>query len=158
MSPRFLRLLLTVLALCPAVAVSQSDDKPGDGPKLAEQIRGDWVLYRDTPNGRYMTIKEHLSDHSIVTTYDPNQNAIQSHRSEYRIDESGPIPVFRYKNKVVLIGPTAGDKDEGESAYIFRVEGDQFFEVHGMLPGDKGKPSLILWERLKNNPVRKAKG
>jgi len=157
MSLRLSVVLLASVVQSVPVAAWQADEDPANRPTLAEQIRGDWVIYRDTPNGRYMTIKEHLSDHSVVTTYDPNQNAVQSHRSEYRIDESGTVPVFRYKNKVVLIGPNAGEKTESESAYIFRVEGDRFFEVHGMLPGDNGKPSLISWERLRSNPIRKGK-
>lgn len=116
---------------------------------LQEKIKGEWVLYRETPNGRYMTIKEHRGDHTVVTTYDPNKNPIHSHRSEYSIDTSGSVPVFRYRNKVVLLGPNADAKDEHESAYILRIEGDRFYEVHGMLPGDRGTPSMIIWERLK---------
>lgn len=124
-------------------------------PTVRERIKGEWVLYRETPNGRYMTIKQHHGDHTVVTTYDPKQNPVQSHRSEYTIDTSGDVPIFRYRNKVVLIGPNAGAKDKRESAYILRLDGDQFYEVHGMLPGDRGKPSLIIWERLKDNPVSK---
>jgi hypothetical protein len=141
------------------VALNAVDDAPGTEvdkkPNVAEQIKGEWVLYRNTPNGRFMTIKEHLGDQSVVTTYDPNNKPIQSHRSDYRIDASAAVSIFRYRNKVVLIGPNAGAKEERESAYIFRIDGDRFFEVHGMLTGDKVDPSLIVWERLKNNPIPK---
>jgi hypothetical protein len=126
-------------------------------PSVAEQIRGEWVRYHDTPNGRHMTIKAHLADHTVVTTYDPNHKPVQSHRSEYRVDVSADVPIFRYRNKVVLIGKNVGAKDERESAYLFRIDGDRFFEVHGMLPGDKPDPSLIVWERLKENPIPKPK-
>jgi CHASE2 domain-containing sensor protein len=142
-----------------AVLAAEDPTDPGDArkPSAAEQIRGEWVRYHDTPNGRYMTIKAHLADHTVVTTYDPNHKPVQSHRSEYRVDVSGDVPIFRYRNKVVLIGKNAGAKDERESAYLLRIDGDRFFEVHGMLPGDKGDPSLIVWERLKDNPIPKPK-
>jgi hypothetical protein len=162
-----MRACLAVLAVVPAslyfapAAVRAGDDaaKAGanDDLSLAEQIRGEWVLYRDTPNGRYMTIKEHLGERTVVTTYDPENRPVLSHRSEYRVDAGGSVPIFQYRNKVVLVGPNAGATDESESAYIFRVEGDRFYEVHGMLPGDTGKPSLVVWERLKGNPIPKPK-
>ena len=161
--PSFLGVLaFAFVSLCcvPIVAVA-TEDVPSPEvavkPSIAELIQGEWVVYRDTPNGRYMTIKQHLGDHSVVTIYDPGNTPIRSHRSEYRVDTSGSVPIFRYRNKVVLVGPNAGAKEERESAYIFRVDGDRFFEVHGMLPGDKGEPSLITWERLKNNPIPKPK-
>ena len=52
------------------------------------------------------------------------------------VDETGDIPIFRYGNKVVLVGPNAGTRDARENAYIFRVFIDRFYEVHGMLPDD----------------------
>ena len=122
-------------------------------PGLAEQLRGKWVLYRDTPQGRYKTVKEHEADRTVVTTYDPAGKPIHSHRSEFRIDERGSAPVFRYRNKIILIGPNAGAKDDRESAYLFRLDGNRLFEVDGMLPGDKGEPSLKIWERMKDAPV-----
>lgn len=120
-----------------------------------EQIKGDWVRYHDTPQGRFMTIKTHLGERTVLTTYDPNRKAVSSFESEYVVDESGPVPVFRYQNKVVLIGPNRGARDPREKAYIFRVTADEFYEVHGMMPSDKKKPGLILWERLKVNPISK---
>lgn len=134
-----------------SVTIAFAADSPASGaaPALSERIKGEWVIYRNTPSGRYMTIKDHRDDHTVVTTYDANKNPVACHRSDYDIDASGPAPVFRYRNKVVLLGPSAGAKDERESAYILRVEGDRFYEVHGMLPSDRGEPSLIIWERLK---------
>lgn len=153
---------LAIASLCLMPLAVQAADDPTDSDvarnqSVAEQIRGEWVRYRDTPNGRYMTIKAHLADHTVVTTYDPNHKPVEAHRSEYRVDDTADVPVFRYRNKVVLIGLNAGAKDVRESAYLLRIDGDRFYEVHGMLPGDKGEPSLIVWERLKNNPIPKPK-
>jgi hypothetical protein len=138
-------------------SASADDAQPAVAAELSieERIKGEWVLYRETPRGRYMTIKDHRGDHTVVTTYDPRHNPIQSHRSDYSIDVSGTIPIFRYRNKLILDGPNAGAKDERESAYILRVDGNRFYEVHGMLPGDRGTPSMIIWERLKDNPIPK---
>lgn len=153
-----LPLVCVCVFIASLVRLTLADDPPRQGgaeATLQEKVRGAWVVYRETPNGRFMTIKEHRGDHTVVTTYDPNKMPIHSHRSEYSIDASGAVPVFRYRNKVVLIGPNAGAKDERESAYAFRLEGDRFYEVQGLLPGDSGEPKLIIWERLKDHPVPK---
>ncbi len=155
-------ILLSVITLLTRPNLTSADDlgsdpSGADKPTLAEQIRGEWVCYRDTPQGRFMTIKHHLEDQTVVTTYDPNNTPLQSHRSEYRIESSGSVSIFRYRNKVVLIGPNVGAKDERESAYLFRIEGDRFIEVRGMLNEDRGEPSLIIWKRLKENPIPKPK-
>ena len=39
---------------------------------IAEQIKGKWVIYRESPQGKYMTINVHNGRETIVTTYDPN--------------------------------------------------------------------------------------
>lgn len=149
--------LICVLAVALVASSCLSEESVNDGAvkTAAELIKGDWVRYRDTPNGRFMTIKEHLGDRTILTTYDPKRNPIASHQSEYVVDESGDIPVFRYKNKVVLIGPNRGAKDPRENSYIFRVIADKFYEVHGMLPNDGKRPGMTSWQRLKVNPFPK---
>jgi hypothetical protein len=140
---------LTLVALCSCPAMADDARKAGVADQLsaAEQIRGAWVRYRDTAEGRYTTIKEHFGDHTVVTTYDPQMKPVESHRSEYRVDEGGKVPTYLYRNRTVLVGPSAGAKDNRELTYLFRIEGDTFYEVHGMLPGDSGRPSLITWER-----------
>ena len=122
---------------------------------IAEQIKGKWVLYRETPNGRYMTIKVHNGTESIVTTYDPKLKEVYSHRSEYTLDDSGPVNVFTYRNKKVLTGRDAGAAVEGPVSYLFRIEGERFLEVHGMMKGDTRGPSLNVWERLKKDPIER---
>ncbi|MCD0461299.1 hypothetical protein LOC72_17590 [Roseiconus lacunae] len=152
--------LLVVAIACVATPVfaqippeEMSEKSSAESP--AKQIMGDWVRYQDTAKGRLMTIKQHLGDRTILTIYDPNQKPLVSYRSQYKVDDSGSVPVFRYKNKVVVQGPNRGAKDATERAYIFRVDDGKFYEVHGMLPGDDKQPQLIIWERLKDNPVPK---
>ena len=129
----------------------ESDDKGSATQRIADQIKGKCVILRKGPDGPYKVVKEHLGKVTRVTTYNPNNVIVYSHQSEYRIDSSGPTNVFYYKNRVVLAGPNAGDKDATERAYIFRVEGGRFIEVSGMLKDDIGPPSLKVWERPKAN-------
>lgn len=147
-------LALAVL-LAPSTCMAEELVDDGALKNASEQIKGDWVRYHETPNGRFTTIKEHLGDRTILTTYDPKRNAVSSYQSEYVVDVAGDFPIFRYKNKVVLLGPNQGAKDTRENAYIFRVIADKFYEVHGMLPNDNKRPGMILWERLKVNPFPK---
>lgn len=158
-------LLITAVSVAASAEGDEGSDDvapPRPHPAAAvadihESVQGEWVLYRDTPKGRFMTIKDHRGDHTVVTTYDPENRPVTSHRSDYRIDATGSVPVFRYRNKVVLIGPNAGEKDDSDSAYVFRIHGDTFYEVHGLLPDDQGKPTLIIWERLHDNPIPKTR-
>lgn len=143
--------LLMVNATCFA---DDADSKESEkSVSAAEQILGKWVQYRDTKQGRVKLIKDHRGDYTILTVYGPTGQRLYSHRSEYEVDGSGSVNVFRYRNKVILTGPNEGEKDPKESAYIFRIEGDRFLELHGMLRADQGKPSMIIWERLKENEL-----
>ena len=127
-----------------------ADDDVAEKATAAEQIQGKWVIYRDTREGRIKTVKEHLDGRTVLTTYDADDKVLYSHRSEYEVDATGNVYVFRYRNQEVLVGPDAGKKDKRDKAYLFRIEGDRFFEVHGMLKGDTGGPYLVVWERLKD--------
>ena len=109
------------------------------------------MRYQETPHGRVKTVKDHRGDYTILKVYGPNDQELYSHRSEYEVDSSGGANIFRYRNKVILTGPDAGQKDPQESAYIFRVEDDKFLELRGMLSNDTGKPSLLIWKRLPEN-------
>ena len=147
----------------PAEKTAAKDtDEPGvsesnvDGDlSIAEQIKGKWVIYRESPQGKYMTIKVHNGRETIVTTYDPNLKEVYSHRSEYTLDDSGPVNVFTYRNKKVLVGRDAGATVEGPVSYLFRIDGERFLEVHGMMKEDTRGPSLNVWERLKKDPIER---
>ena len=149
---------MTVVSPLSVSAQESAKAKEPTQVRAADQIKGKWVLHRETPQGRYTTIKQHVDGSSIVTTYDPAKNPVAAHRSEYRVDDSGGANVFRYRNKVVLIGPNKGSKDPTVSEYIFRIEGKTFYEVHGMLPGDKGKPRLVVWHRYEDKDSPKPNG
>lgn len=142
--------LMTTVAFATASAVYAA---PPDDAKVtaSDAIMGKWVRHRNTPIGKLTTIKEHFSKRTVVTTYDTKQHLIESHESEYVVDDTGETSIFRYKNKVVLIGPNPGAKDTTERSYIFRVVDNKFYEVHGMHRKDRSRPSVIVWERLKSD-------
>jgi hypothetical protein len=132
-----------------------ADESDQATPTLAEKIKGKWVLYRETPQGRFMTIKIHNGSESIITTYDPSLKEVYAHRSDYIIDASGPANVFTYHNKKVLVGKGAGTVVPEHVSYLFRLDGERFLEVHGMMKNDTRKPSMTVWERLKEDPIKR---
>ena len=133
-------LTLASAGLAPAKA---ADDKPS----VAQQILGEWEIYRTTADGKIKVVKEHRGDHTIISTYDPNGNLVYSRRSDYKIDSTGEVNIFRFSNSTILVGPNAGAKDPSEFAYLFRVEGDRFLEVTGMMADDTDEPGLKVWRR-----------
>lgn len=145
----------SMTALCRGEDGKEDPKKP-DASSPSAMIEGEWVSYADTANGRYTTIKEHRNGVTILTTYDPNQVAVHSHQSEYTVDDQGGAHIFRYRNRKVILGINAGAMDPREKAYLFHLDDDSFYEVHGMLPKDTGKPTIKVWKRLKKKIVPKS--
>lgn len=141
----FFRLLTVCLLLYSSIAIAQEAVKPAD---IRKTILGEWVFYRNTQNGRYKVIKEHDGNKTVLSTYDPNGTLIYSHQSDYEVDDAGSVNIFRYRNRTTLVGPDAGVSDPDVKAYVFRVENDQFIEVHNVLKEDVGLPRLTVWKRL----------
>lgn len=151
-SARILFLVIPLLLSTPlfqtAIPLQAEEERPAASTdSAAEQIKGKWVQYRKTAKGRFKTIKEHFGDHTILTVYDPQEKVVYSHRSDYEIDSTGRANVFIHRNRLILTGTNAGTKTAKESAYLFRIEGNKFYEVHGMLSDDRTAPSLKVWER-----------
>jgi len=137
--------ILSGMVLMSSLAYSQDQPQPKD---IRKAILGEWVFYRNTQNGRFKIIKEHDGNKTVLSTYDPNGTLVYAHQSDYEVDDAGGVNIFRYRNRTTLVGPDAGASDPNVKAYVFRIEKDQFIEVHNVLKGDEGLPRLTVWKRL----------
>lgn len=147
-SCKFIAFVLTLLTVGLTSQSAFTEDKAQElSPEIA--ILGKWEQVRKTEQGKLRTVKEHRPDNTtILTVYNEQGQKLYARRSEYEVDSSGTVPIFRFGNRTILTGPQRGETDTRDSAYIFRIEGNRFYEISGMLPGDSGRPSLIVWERV----------
>lgn len=49
---------------------------------------------------------------------------------------TGRLRIFTFFNNVITAGPQKGQIDKAPTSFVYRVTGDTFFEVNGLLIGD----------------------
>ena len=74
---------------------------------------------------------------------------VEEKNSEFRLETTGKVRVFTFFNKVFTAGPNKGRTDNAPQSYIYRVTGNTFVEVRGMMVGDDERLSAFTWERVK---------
>ena len=84
-----------------------------------------------------------------MTFLDAEGNVIAAKRSEFRVEQTGKVRIFTFFNNVISAGPQKGQTDNEPKSYIYRVNGDTFVEVNGLLMGDDAEPVAFTWERVK---------
>ncbi len=125
-----------------------AEDDDAQAKELAA-VQGRWARTMETEGGKIKVYKEHIGNKSIVTFMDSDGNVVGAKRSEFRLETTGDVRIFTFFNNVVTAGPQQGQIDAQPHSYIYRVVGDTFVEVNGMLIGDNRAPSAYTWTRVK---------
>ena len=117
-------------------------------PAHLEQIQGLWTRTEKTSFFSSQRIaKEIKGDVETLTTYDSDGNVLSAHTVKIKLALAGPIRVFVFSDLKYTEGPNKGKKADGTQAYIYKVVGDKFIEVWGIL-GDADSPIRTLrWKR-----------
>lgn len=132
-----------------ALALFSHEAAIADAPVDAvDEVQGQWVRSVNTAQGPVRVIKEHLGQKSTVTAYDGQGNVLYAHQSEFLIEPSGQLRIFKHFNRTIIAGPGAGQKTNDSGAYVYRVTNNQFIEVHGLLEDQTDKPGMMVWERV----------
>lgn len=116
--------------------------------ELAE-VQGKWVRTMRTDSGTFKVVKEHRGSKTTVTILDWEGNVVTAKKSEFRLEQTGKVRIFTFFNNVITAGPQKGQTDEAPHSYIYRVTGDTFVEVNGLLIGDDAEPVAFTWKRVK---------
>jgi len=137
-----------ILLACVLVLVATAP-APADEDALAE-VQGKWQRLAKDAQGRTVRYeKEHRGHKTILSGYDEGGRVAYSHTSEFELSRAGPVKVFTYFNLAVA-GKPAAQAEKDRRSYIYKVEGDQFVEAHGLLIGqDREEPFMVIWERMK---------
>lgn len=146
-----------------AVAVSLTgltfgqDKKPDTGESLKAELaslQGKWEQATTTTPGQQKNariVKEVSGDRETVHRYDPDGKLLQTARATFKLSEAGPVRVFTFFNGEVIDGLGKGRKQSKAISYIYRLDGDEWIEVGGMLTNEayaKDVPYLTKWKRV----------
>jgi hypothetical protein len=114
-------------------------------------MQGRWTYSTTNQAGAVFRIEKVVkSTDDVVTHYDQNGNVIHAHTSTFDLTRHGPLRVFTIRNTLATAGPNTGQNQAGPRSYAYRVEGDNFLEVWGLLETDRGPPRVIIWTRVKD--------
>ena len=115
-----------------------------------DAIQGLWVrTERVGLFGSKRTTKEVEGDAETVTYYDSKGNVERAHKVKITLRRVGPIKVFVFHDHEVTAGPDKGEKMEGSRAYIYKVVGDTFVEIWGVLGDEDQEIRVLRWKRQK---------
>src|SRR5689334_10450447 len=127
--------LLPAFAVAPARAAAPDNSAKDD---LAA-VQGVWE--REAPTGVDLgyqrATKDIRGNRETVTFYDADGKILRRHQVDFKLSRTGDVKVFTYSNMEVTEGDQKGTKTPQAYSYLYRVKGNQFWEVEGLLPTDE---------------------
>ncbi|MEM8672127.1 MAG: hypothetical protein AAGG48_31715 [Planctomycetota bacterium] len=125
------------------------DDTEGANAKELAAVQGKWIRSVETDGGTFKILKEHFGNKTKLTVYGPKGKVFEEKTSEFRLEIRNNVRVFKFFNNRFTAGPNKGRMVKAPASYIYRVAGDTFFEIRGMLIGDDSAPSVTTWKRFR---------
>ena len=144
--------VVAAAALVGGCAGLNSGESAGGVGSDKSALQGRWEQLPDDPGAsatpRQRVVKEVTGNRETVTTYAADGKIIQSRSTSFALSRNGPVRVF-------TIG--SGGSDSGGAAapkalrtYVYRVRGDEFDEVWGLLPGQEEREVVVKrWKRAR---------
>ena len=113
-----------------------------------DEIQGRWARTEKTGflSSQKLT-KEINSDSETLTTYDSQGNVVSAHKVKVKLGLAGPIRVFFFTDQEFTKGPQAGRKVKGTQAYLYKIVGDTFIEIWGVLGDGDDEIRVMRWQR-----------
>jgi|SRR4051794_31377594 len=139
--------LFILSAMLGGIARSADEDSAAELKRIGGRFER---LFQNAAGTTFRAVKEVDGDQSSVTTFDDVGNVVESHGSTIKTEKRGDVRVLSFFNFVVTAGPDKGHVELGTSSYIYRLDGDTFTEVWGLLDGDDSPPRMFQWRRIKD--------
>ena len=99
--------------------------------------------------GKRRITKEISGDHETVTYYDAIGGVEKAHTVKVDLRRAGPIRVFTYSQQKFTAGPNQGTEVQGTGAYVYKVVGDTFIEIWGIVGDENREIEIMRWQRVK---------
>lgn len=139
------------LALLWSPTTVLADDMPDAKEKRdLEQLQGTWeIVLRDGDGKLARRMVKSLSGVTeTVTHFDADGRVVYLHTAAISVSRSGDVRVFAFTKLEITAGPLAGKVTNGSGRYVYRVEGEAFFEFQGVLIGEQRPPAVYRWQRV----------
>jgi uncharacterized protein (TIGR03067 family) len=143
---------LAAVAFTLAPALAQEKKPPPDLKADLAAMQGKWEQASSSdpmPPG-VKRVKEVKGDQETVTVTDAEGKVVTAARATIKLSESGGVRVLTFSEREVIEGLGKGRKQAGSSAYIYRLDGDEWHEAGGLLTNEKfaqDVPYLTKWKR-----------
>jgi uncharacterized protein (TIGR03067 family) len=156
------RIVLTLAAaglLSAAFAQDKETKSPPDLKADLAAMQGKWEQASTSgavPPG-FKRVKEVKGDQETVTVFDAEGKVLRAARATIKLSESGGVRVLTFSDGEVTDGLGKGRKQSESASYIYRMDGDEWHEVGGLLTNEKYSqdvPYLTKWKRA-DKPARK---
>ena len=149
-------LLVFLMASAGCAAKGKSSNSPRGGGTAsaggeASQLQGAWDQQAEegpaaTPKQR--VVKQVSGDTETVTTYGPNGQVLSAHTARFKLARRGDVPVYTFYDRRNTAGPEQGRTDAAPRSFVYRLRGDDFDEVWGLLPGQEQREVVVKrWRR-----------
>ncbi|QDT79383.1 hypothetical protein Mal35_28410 [Gimesia maris] len=122
-----------------------------------KKLQGTWELYhgnelKGPPNTRSVKIIEGNTE--TMQRYNLQGNMVREWQVEFILQKDGDLKIFTYY-------PVGGKPGQGAS-FLYRIQGDRFYDVPGMFTGEKYRnylrePAFWIWHRVKEEDADKEK-
>jgi hypothetical protein len=124
----------------------------GGGPKHDQAaLQGSWEQLPEEPGPgtpRQRVFKVVSGDKEVVTTYDAQDRAIHSQTARFRLSRANGVPLYTYYGATVTAN-AGEEKAEGPRSYLYKLHGNDLYEVWGLLPGQEERAVLVKrWKRV----------
>ena len=131
-----------------------ADATPSSARDDVAALQGRWVQQPEegpTASKKQRVVKEVSGDTETVTTYDAAGQVRQAHTAKFRLERRGGVPVYTFYDRRITAGGEQGQAAEGPSSFVYKLRGDEFDEVWGLLPGQEQREVVIRrWKRAAN--------
>jgi hypothetical protein len=129
-------------------------DAKGGGRQDVAALQGRWEQLPEEPgpgSPRQRVLKDVNGETEVVTTFDADGRPIQSQTAKFRLSRVGGVPIYTFSGARVTAG-AGEDSDKPSSAprsYIYKLRGNDFYEVWGLLPGQEEREVMVRhWKRV----------
>lgn len=150
---------LVSLTTGPMAARADEEKKTSENdPELKEDLKklqGKWELYhgnelKGAPNTRSVKIIE--GNIETMRRYNLQGKLSREWQVEFILQKDGDLKIFTFY-------PVGGKPGQGAS-FLYRIQGDRFFDVPGMFTGEKYRnylrePAFWVWNRVKDENEEK---
>jgi Tol biopolymer transport system component len=115
-------------------------------------IQGKWTTQVAGPNGKALTAIKEIKGNTETYSLVQGAEVVHKRDVEFRLSRlDNKVRMFTVTRVVYLLGPDQGRSFEINRSYLYKIEGDTFFEVGGLLVDGNltdDPTQLLRWQRI----------